>query len=191
MAIATAKKIETPEAWTVNNSRISLKNIKYFEGGSEETFCFVATVYFDGKRVGEARNDGHGGPSCGCIDKAFRDEYYGYISSLPQRVSNVAWQDEPFIYDESEDSILTDLVADFVFRQDLKKLLRTRFIYTMKNKKGVFQTKAYKPIQMKSFLNHGEDKLISHMGSDIDRILNCMDFEDALKIFQAIRQKRY
>lgn len=40
---------------------ISLKNFKYYDSMSEETLCFEASVYFNGKRIGDVRNDGHGG----------------------------------------------------------------------------------------------------------------------------------
>lgn len=41
--------------------KIILKNLKYAAFASEETSCFSATVYCDGKRLCTARNDGHGG----------------------------------------------------------------------------------------------------------------------------------
>ncbi len=42
---------------------IALKNISYSERLSEETNCFSATIYIDGKKAGEASNHGHGGPT--------------------------------------------------------------------------------------------------------------------------------
>ncbi len=41
--------------------RITLKSLKHAAYLSEETNAFTATVYFDGKRIGHGRNDGHGG----------------------------------------------------------------------------------------------------------------------------------
>ncbi len=41
---------------------ITLKNLKVAEFASEETVCFQATVYVDGKRFCIASNEGHGGP---------------------------------------------------------------------------------------------------------------------------------
>lgn len=40
---------------------IEIKNIKFFDQMSEETNAFHASIYIDGKRVGEAKNDGKGG----------------------------------------------------------------------------------------------------------------------------------
>jgi len=40
---------------------LTLKNIKYFKPGSEETPNFVASLYDNGKHVATVANDGHGG----------------------------------------------------------------------------------------------------------------------------------
>lgn len=53
---------------TSNNPKIELKNLKTAEFASEETHCYEATVYVDGKRFCIASNQGHGGPdSYDCI----------------------------------------------------------------------------------------------------------------------------
>jgi hypothetical protein len=41
--------------------KLELKNIKYFASGSQETPCYTATVYVDGKKAIYVDNDGHGG----------------------------------------------------------------------------------------------------------------------------------
>lgn len=40
---------------------ITLKNVKHAVFMSQETDCFEASVYIDGKRAGKVSNDGHGG----------------------------------------------------------------------------------------------------------------------------------
>jgi len=40
---------------------ITLKNVKFSEHLSEETNAFTADVYFNGKKIGYAKNSGHGG----------------------------------------------------------------------------------------------------------------------------------
>lgn len=47
---------------------IQLKNLKIIDSMSEETVCFTATVYKDGKRIGTAKNEGHGGPTTVFLD---------------------------------------------------------------------------------------------------------------------------
>lgn len=41
--------------------QIVLKNVKNHADMSEETNCFSATIYVDGKKVGTVKNDGRGG----------------------------------------------------------------------------------------------------------------------------------
>jgi len=41
--------------------KIELKKISFNERMSEETSCFVADLYINGKKVGYCKNDGHGG----------------------------------------------------------------------------------------------------------------------------------
>lgn len=46
---------------TTTTPKITIKNLKVAEFASEETLCYEATVYLNGKRFCSARNDGHGG----------------------------------------------------------------------------------------------------------------------------------
>jgi hypothetical protein len=41
--------------------KLELKNISHYARGSEETPCYNATVYINGKKAVEVSNDGHGG----------------------------------------------------------------------------------------------------------------------------------
>jgi len=47
----------------MNTVNLTLKNFKHAEFASEETECFEATVYVDGKRFCTASNEGRGGPN--------------------------------------------------------------------------------------------------------------------------------
>ncbi len=42
---------------------IEIKNLKLNTHFSQETHCFTATVYIDGKRAFSAENEGRGGPN--------------------------------------------------------------------------------------------------------------------------------
>jgi hypothetical protein len=53
---------------------IELKNVKFSEWNSEETNCFQALVYFNGKRVGMASNEGRGG--CTWVRPTDNDDDY-------------------------------------------------------------------------------------------------------------------
>jgi hypothetical protein len=100
--------------------KIELKNLKINERLSEETTCFSATVYVDGKRAFEAGNRGHGG----C------NEYYGdtsaaqaYAATLPPYASVVG----SIPYDL--DMLIDDLIEKERFERALKRdLKRVTFV---------------------------------------------------------------
>lgn len=48
----------------MENSRITVQNVKYSATASEETMCFTAIVLFDGVPVFMAENKGDGGADC-------------------------------------------------------------------------------------------------------------------------------
>lgn len=48
------------KAWAAEVG-LTVAKIKTFAAGSEETLCFVADLMVNGKKVGTAENDGHGG----------------------------------------------------------------------------------------------------------------------------------
>lgn len=68
--------------------KVTLKNIKFNERMSEETNCFTADLYINGKNVGFCQNHGHGG----CTDyrgeskedNAIIRQAEDYFKSLPK-----------------------------------------------------------------------------------------------------------
>ena len=64
--------------------KIELKNLKHHPDMSEETECFSASIYYDGRKVGEVRNEGRGG--CNWpewTDKAVMDQFEAWVVTLP------------------------------------------------------------------------------------------------------------
>jgi len=51
------------------DNKLELKKVKIFLPGSQETICFTADIYANGKKVGYAENDGHGGCTMARTDK--------------------------------------------------------------------------------------------------------------------------
>lgn len=54
---------------------ITVKNVKIAEFMSEETICFTATVYENGKKIGDAKNDGQGGSTFVYLDRPHSKTY--------------------------------------------------------------------------------------------------------------------
>ena len=61
--------------------KIELKNVKFSDLASEETNCFRADVYVNGKKAGYCKNDGHGGNTYVHVEN--RNEVEDYCKSLP------------------------------------------------------------------------------------------------------------
>jgi hypothetical protein len=99
--------------------KIELKKISFSERMSEETNCFVADLYINGKNVGSCKNDGHGG----CTD------YYGstledqkiireaeaYCKTLPKvKFTDMEWE-------QSLEGVIDDLLTAHLKANAVKK----------------------------------------------------------------------
>ena len=99
-------------------NRISLKGIKICQWASRETLCFTASVYFDGKRIATAENDGRGG------ETHFRHlpnkydrllEAYKWAKSLPPVETDMTDPLDParqFIYNQSLENLIDCMVNE-------------------------------------------------------------------------------
>lgn len=74
--------------------KLSLRKVKYYAELSEETQCYTAELYLDGKKVATVKNDGHGEST---------DVYYteGWQSELAQKLERYV-QNNPVIYKLNE-----------------------------------------------------------------------------------------
>ena len=70
--------------------KLELKNIKHTEWASEETHCYQASLYVDGKPVAIVSNDGHGGCDRDYDHPKFKGDYratmkavHDYFKTLP------------------------------------------------------------------------------------------------------------
>jgi hypothetical protein len=114
--------------------KIELKNIKFSEWVSEETNCFQATIYADGKRIGFASNDGHGGNTWCQHDLNMKEAFRAaeeYCKTLP-----------PINYGRFEIDSNLENIVDKLFEEwlDKKKEKKKEKNYV----KGIcFGTKSY------------------------------------------------
>ena len=70
--------------------KLELKNIKHTQWASEETHCYQASLYVDGKPVAIVSNDGHGGCDRDYDHPKFKGDYratmkavHDYFKTLP------------------------------------------------------------------------------------------------------------
>tara|TARA_R100000152_G_C6772887_1_gene200014 strand:- start:1324 stop:1827 length:504 start_codon:yes stop_codon:yes gene_type:complete len=117
---------------------ITVKNVKIAEFASEETLCFQATVYVDGKRAFTAHNDGHGGsnyyyPLKGGTRDAIKS-VEKYAAALPKIETtlpsfNTDGSDDCFSYQPDIDHLVNEAVEDFQIQKDVKRLLKKVAIF--------------------------------------------------------------
>ena len=100
--------------------RIELKNIKHFESMSEETLCFNANLYVDGKKVGAVSNRGHGGCHHYEFDTKTQQELNRWCEENLPKWSMGDDQE----YETDLELHISNLVADFADTKHIKNLLK-------------------------------------------------------------------
>ena len=148
--------------------KLELKNIKHTAWASEETHCYQASLYVDGKPVATVSNDGHGGadryydhPKCvysgrsAWCDKM--QEVHEYFKSLPNTHG----------MEQCLEFWCADQVNDWLSARELKKKLKAGFLFQFADKVGVFAHKT-RPSR----------------AAGIAVVLNDLPFADALAIWK-------
>ena len=116
--------------------KIELKRIQFSERMSEETNCFVADLYINGKKVGECKNDGKGG----CSD------YYGstpennqlirqaedYFKTLPKvKAEGYNFEYQPTLEDAIDKQL--ELYLKAKEQKRMSKLFQTAIVFGKPN----------------------------------------------------------
>lgn len=114
--------------------KITLKNIKHSEFASQETNCFQADIYIDGKPFACVSNDGIGG--CDIHYKHPKNPTNDFHADL-RKVNEQLKADYPNRY--GLDSIVSDLLVDHLVTKDVKKLMSRNMIVFEKGEKGYYK----------------------------------------------------
>jgi hypothetical protein len=103
--------------------KIELKNVKFLESMSEETNCFTADVFINGKKIAYASNQGHGGPTDYRVydnkDASLLKEAEAFFLAKPEvevEVSGYKFMSQPTLEGE-----IDDLMENFLQAKDNKK----------------------------------------------------------------------
>ena len=172
-------------------NKIELKNISYYKQGSEETPCYNATVYVNGKKAIEVGNDGHGGcdRQYGIGDFNYKtvDEVNKWcIKTFGQRSFNYNSNDgqETCSYDIDLETFCHDELYKWLDTKQLKKEMKNQYICIDEDK-----------VENKQFLvawkrkgNHMDDYFKNFLKKEQPHMegkcLNFLPFEDALKLYK-------
>lgn len=126
----------------MNKPIITLKNIKHMESLSEETNCYSAALYVDGKKWGTVSNHGHGGCDDVHLDAAYT---YGMLSSLEAQIKETYPSEDyqGLIIEPSLETICGDLIEEFLTIKDAKKTVSGKVTFTKDGDvKAVYSIKA-------------------------------------------------
>ncbi len=160
--------------------KIELKNIKHSEFASQETNCYQATIYIDGKRVGTVENAGHGG--CDNVHPwQVAQQIDAYAKTLPKTVCSFIDPEtgKPAEMEQTHETIFGDILTSWLMSKDLKRLMSKRIVF-VKEDGNVYETKALKADQLK--LNLNQSRLPEMLKAKT--ILNLLPFEQALTIYK-------
>ena len=160
--------------------KLELKNIKHTAWASEETHCYQASLYVDGKPVAIVSNDGHGGCDRDYAHPKFKGDYFdmfrsveAYFKSLPNDPSE--WNEDGM--EQRLEFWCADQVNAWLSARELKKKLKSHVLFQLKYKDGVFQTKFHPTV------TNGE-WVINKQAGQTRRILNDLPFDEALAIWK-------
>jgi hypothetical protein len=113
--------------------KIELRKVSFSERNSEETNCFAADIYINGKRAGECSNDGHGGSTSYRIQpESLEREFEAYCKGLPPTPADGDFPELPM----SADFYLDILVVKWLENKDLEKLDRQTKTHTIFRNNG-------------------------------------------------------
>ena len=150
--------------------KLELKNIKHTAWASQETHCYQASLYVDGKPVAIVSNDGHGGPDRDYPHPKFKGDYRAqmrdvsrYFSGL-RRTAVTEWSPEGM--EQCLEFWCCDQVNDWLSARELKSKLRKEFLFQFADRVGVFAHKTRPSRAHKAI------------------ILNDMPFDEALSIWK-------
>ena len=159
-------------------NKLELKNISYYERGSEETPCYNATVYVNGKKAVEVSNDGIGGS-----DRQHTYHENGFNLKEINEYCVKTFGSNKYDWGEVEIDLEHWCQTEMFIAQDKKLLKRTmkKNVMFFENKEDISKGKYYLyKIQnnVMSLMAYVKDKYPQSI------ILNDMPFDDALKTFR-------
>ena len=137
--------------------KIELKNIKTHEAMSEETTCFSASIYLEGKRIGVVRNRGCGG----CNEYTWTDNTAG------RKVEAWAETQETDYEFEKLDQIIDDLMMKAEEKKQLRRYCKKQTLFVLAGD----QDGSFRPINH-PFTSQVKDFLGRKHGEKLERIVN-------------------
>lgn len=123
--------------------KIEIKNLKHAAFASEETHCFEATVYVDGKRSFVASNDGHGGCDMyhPCNKGQTQKDVDELVKAIDEELGKNTYEYNGMTLNESLEGVVCDLVNKQLVMKDVKRDLKNKIIYFKGEGQGLYEVK--------------------------------------------------
>ena len=119
---------------------LEMKAINHSEWASEETYCYQANVYLDGKPFAMVSNDGHGGCDRDYSHNNFKGDYRATMKKVDEYFKSLPNTDPCDLFPEGIEQTFEqwchDQVCTYLYRKDLKKALKKNKVVQKKNKEG-------------------------------------------------------
>jgi hypothetical protein len=164
-----------PTTTTGGGAKIELKNLKHSDFASQETYCFEASVYIDGKKAGTVSNQG-----CGGSHSYHPNTLYQLLKAEADKLPPHEWRlnEEVLTIQPDADTIISELVTEALAIKDLKSGMRRRILFIGENGE-VFETQAMTAAALAVQLVRADlyEKLKTKT------ILNLLPFPEALSIY--------
>jgi len=163
--------------------QIELRKVKVCNWMSEETTCYQAEIWIDGKKMGDASNEGHGGPDMihpYSLHQMLDDHA---TKTIPTRKTK--WGD---IKPDAE-ILIGKLLSDWEARKKFASDMKNKLIYTSsKTDSKVYESKFKKKLTngaTKIFTLQEVEAILRKAGHLTDGvILNLLPIEDAFAIYK-------
>jgi hypothetical protein len=163
--------------------KIELKNVKHAKFASEETECFAATVWIDGKKVGEVSNDGKGGAH-EYRPWALADQIGAYAKTLPPVVCNFIDRNtgKKAVMPQSADGLIDDVFYDWQSRKLIDAELKNRLVWRETDGR-IYRTAKLSAQTLATALANPADTLKKMKIAD-GQLLNLLAREEAHRIYK-------
>ena len=104
---------------------IQLKNVKIAWHMSEGTTAFTASLYIDGKKAADVKNEGRGGDNHPrFMDRELEKEFKEFCLTIPYPGES---------YSMTYDSFIGDLLTEWISNDDWKKAFRKGLVFRVKS----------------------------------------------------------
>ncbi len=162
--------------------KIEIKNIKYSAFASHETHCFQATVFIDGVKAGTVANDGQGG-SNSYYPRGLQEKLDDYGATLPPIYYDTMPGQLDYAVTQNADTLIGDLMNDWLVQRDIKRLTKTKVLYTRTDEKGLWNWALCDKAAHAALVARGEAAVRENL-TYADKILNFLPIAEAMNIYR-------